>query len=1033
MLGQGGMGTVWAGTHVDSGQQAAVKIMSAQSSVDPAIFDAEIRATSRLRHPHIVQVFDHGQVQEDEVGPHRRAGSPWLAMERISGGTLSAHRGRLSWAKLRGVLLRLLSALSHAHAAGVIHRDLKPSNVLIGDGLLDLRLMDFGLAAIQPRQPGNSHKGPPGGTPAYMAPEQIRGDWRMTGPWTDLYALGVVAYALACGGYPYPGKMLQTLQGHLNTPPPPLPPYAPGVEGFSEWIQRLLAKRPRDRFSSAAEAMAALPGGSPYHPAPRARPAGGLGLAALRDPPLVGRQREKARLLQALETVERTGRAGVVVLRGPSGTGKTRLARWLAKMAHQERGAALVFAAHSRIPGPHDGLRPALVRTLQCAELSRDDATAHLDRRLGPASDEAAQTERLDLILGGGRAERGARHAAIARLLDRIGPVAILSADDAQWGLEAMALGSWILQRRLPALIVLTVQEEATRELPEAAKRLGALQAREGCTTISLSPLQAQESAALIRGMLDLNPALIDAVCSRAEGYPIYAVELLRDWAAQGLLRTGPGGLTLREGASVQLPTDLRAVWVGAVERAVKGRPATDLTVLEIAAVLGNRVDAKEWRAVCRLRGIAPSSGLLSELIRRALIHPSPGGFRFTHGMLRESLAQQADAAKRLSEHHIAAAEYLSQAPQRSALHYLQAGAAEQALRPLLEAANICRTEGDALLGRQLLDHHEDAIQKLGLTDRRAVEGLRQRCWLEGSLGEPDAELVVAQELLRRSLDQDFTDTACLAWLSISNANRRKGRVHDALLAARKAEGIATETTDPELLGQCAWEIGLCLTNRGDLTGALDCLERAVTVTRRANEPILLAGTLLSLGYAQLHLDQDAAAEVSILESAALYRDNDVRVGAANCANARGELLRKRGDLVGAAAAYRSAIEDHAGTSLVHIHRINLGICLDLCGDPAAALETYRSVLPELLRLGLENLIGATHALILPAAAALEDWQTFDTHAEAAEESLCSSGFVDHDVEDAADRAADLAAPHAPRRASLARAIASLQRLQRRN
>ena len=82
------------------------------------------------------------------------------------------------------------------------------------------------------------------------------------------------------------------------------------------------------------------------------------------------------------------------------------------------------------------------------------------------------------------------------------------------------------------------------------------------------------------------------------------------------------------------------------------------------------------------------ASGLLSELIRRALIHPSPGGFRFTHGMLRESLAQQADAAKRLSEHHIAAAEYLSQAPQRSALHYLQAGAAEQALRPLLEAAN---------------------------------------------------------------------------------------------------------------------------------------------------------------------------------------------------------------------------------------------------------------------------------------------------------------------------------------------------------
>ena len=212
--------------------------MPLRPGVDPAIFDAEIQATARLRHPHIVQVFDHGRVRPQESGADFAAGSPWLAMEPVLGGTLSAHRGRLDWPTLRGVLQRLLSALAHAHAFGVIHRDLKSSNVLLGEGPLDLRLMDFGLAAVQSRRPGVTHTGAQGGTPSFMAPEQIRGQWRMTGPWTDLYALGVLAHSLACGAYPFQGDTVAVFNGHLAEPPPKLPPYAPGVAGFAEWIQR---------------------------------------------------------------------------------------------------------------------------------------------------------------------------------------------------------------------------------------------------------------------------------------------------------------------------------------------------------------------------------------------------------------------------------------------------------------------------------------------------------------------------------------------------------------------------------------------------------------------------------------------------------------------------------------------------------------------------------------------------------------------------------------------------------------------------
>lgn len=1026
----GGMGTVWAGTHTGSGQPVAVKVMSAQRSVDTAAFDAEIRATARLRHPNIIQVFDHGRVRAAEASPRFTVGSPWLAMERVSGGTLSDHRGRLTWPVLRTILLRLLSALSHAHASGVIHRDLKPANVLIGAEVHDLRLMDFGLAAIQLRRPGVTHQGPPGGTPAYMAPEQIQGAWRMTGPWTDLYALGVLAHTMACGAYPFSGTPTAILHAHLHTPPRPLPPYAPGVEGFADWITRLLAKAPRDRFSSAAEAMDALPGGPAYRAPRRSLPPGGLGLAALRDPPLVGREREKASMRAALATVCETQKAGVVVLRGPAGTGKTRLAQWLSRYAHQQHGAALVFAAHSRIPGPHDELRPALLRALQCSDLPRESADAHLNARLGPPTDAAARSERLDLLYGGQRSDRGVRHASLARILDNLGPAAVLNADDAQWGLEALSLADWILGRRLKALVVLTIQEEALRALPESAQRIDALQARAGCTTISLSPLLATDSVALIDGMLNLEPALLEAVCARSEGYPIYAVQLLRDWAAQGLLESGPGGLRLTPGVTVQIPANLQAIWVGSVQRALDGWAASDLLALEVAAVLGDRVDVVEWLAVCRTRRCTPTPGLVDALVRRALLHPRPGGFRFTHGMLRESLTQQADSA-RIRAHHIAAAEHLSETPERAALHFIQADATERALAPLLAAVHDHRTEGHTLRCRQLLDRYESVAATLPHSDRRSVEGLCQRCRLEGTLGDPDAERIVAHVLLERAQANDFPDATCLAWLSLSNADRRQGQIHAAIQSAQRAEVLAESLRDPKLVGECAWEIGLCLTNRGDLIGALDSLQRAVAAARKASAPLLLAGTLLSLGYTHLHRDEIAEAEAVISEAEALYRTHRVRVGSANCANARGELLRKKGDLIGAASAYRTALEDHAGTALVHLNRLNLGICLDLCGDPAGALAIYQGELPELLRMGWENLIGATHCLILPAAAALSDWETFDIHAAAAEESLCNSGFVDRDVEEAADRAAALAREHAPARANLARAIAALQRLQR--
>ncbi len=277
-LGAGGMGRVVAAEHVATRQPAAVKLVSArqgESSTMRAAFVGEIQAAARLHHPNVVALFDHGSTEGDET--------PWVAMELARGGTLR-DRAIGDFASMRAALLVILDALAHAHARGVVHRDLKPENVLVDEGRLVLA--DFGIAWSRTdpsRPPGerttydDDHS--IAGTPAYMAPEQARGDLRAQGPWTDLYALGCMAWELASGSPPFVGpSALSVLAGHLTRELPPLIARFPLPAGLEAWLGMLLAKEPRERFRRAADAATALAGfAAPASPT--------LG-SAVRDAPL---------------------------------------------------------------------------------------------------------------------------------------------------------------------------------------------------------------------------------------------------------------------------------------------------------------------------------------------------------------------------------------------------------------------------------------------------------------------------------------------------------------------------------------------------------------------------------------------------------------------------------------------------------------------------------------------------------------------------------------------------------------------------
>ncbi|CAN0459662.1 unnamed protein product, partial [Laminaria digitata] len=410
LLERGGMGEVWLARHTRDECPVAVKIMaSSRSSSQRALkaFRQEARAIASLDHAHIARVYDYGRVSQDAATCSNGAlleGSPYLAMEYAAGGALNRLNHSISWPQIRDILSAILKALAHAHARGVIHRDLKPGNILLRQGIgapTDLLLSDFGLAhALHPHGEESTEDAARGkdgktiiGTPGFMAPEQIAGKLRDQGPWTDLYSLGCLTWQLLHGEPPFGlSPTDEVLSGHLSGIFPRWAPRVSAPDGLRDWLRTLLAKNPHDRFPFAAQAASelyrldSLSGVSidmsrwdePREHAPKQLVGAGLGLYELRPVPLVGRQRERDTLWRAFCEVQASKRSQVVVIEGPAGVGKSRLAQWLSYRAHAAGLARTLRANHEHAPHTDDALGVMLAQALRCVGLTFDETRARV-------------------------------------------------------------------------------------------------------------------------------------------------------------------------------------------------------------------------------------------------------------------------------------------------------------------------------------------------------------------------------------------------------------------------------------------------------------------------------------------------------------------------------------------------------------------------------------------------------------------------------------------------------------------------------
>jgi len=484
------------------------------------------------------------------------------------------------------VVRRLAGALAYLHGEGLVHRDLKPDNVIVRPGDRPV-LVDFGLVSMSTghlsRDVVDDLASLGAGTAAYMAPEQVQGeplDARV-----DLYALGCILYELVRGRPPFVGDSVASLlHQHVRVEPPPLSSWVPWVPpDLDALVLELLQKRRQDRCGHASDVVArladigrALGDTSGDPPAPAARP-------VVYRPGLVGRASDLATLSARVEQLRSDG--GVVLLVGPSGVGKTRLAVEAARQAGAVGAVVIEGAAHAHLTPPLGPLRGVLAAIAESCTRGGAQRTRALlgpraralaaflpDLVVVPGFEAVARDAADESVSPSAARERlvVALHETLA-LLARERPLLIVL-DDVHHAdeLTLAVLEHLARQPRLVGVLILaTVRDrEGERVIARLARSDDA-----GADVVTIAPIGADDVAAMVQdatGGARWSATDVGEVITRAVGLPFLVSECIHAVVVDGV---APG----------DLPRDPLAL----VGRRLHGVPATLRPVLDAVAVAG--------------------------------------------------------------------------------------------------------------------------------------------------------------------------------------------------------------------------------------------------------------------------------------------------------------------------------------------------------------------------------------------------------------------------------------------------------------
>ncbi|MCO4747435.1 MAG: protein kinase [Proteobacteria bacterium] len=762
----------------------------------------------------------------------------------------------------------------------------------------------------------------------------------------------------------------------------------------------------------------------------------GLGLFGLRTIPLIDREPARDRLWQALRATYEDRQARAVVVSGAAGFGKTRLMRWLATRAH-ESGAAHVFdARHAEVPGSSDGVGPMFARFMRCADLDPDAAEARLKRILRGFGerDPAEATAVRDALAPDSATTVAAdaeRFGVWHRLLRHIGGptqqpgerrrVVVLLFDDAQWAASALRFARHLLadaESSVAVLALLGVTTELLEKRPVESALVDDLLAMPRASKVELDRLSRADHAELVDALIGLAPERAVEVVERTAGNPLFAVQLVGEWVARGDLQPTERGYDLSSAAE-SMPTDLDAVWAARVERAMALWPEAATQCIELAAVLGDDVDAREWTALCDQAGVQRHTGVRDELIHLRLAHsdnPSDG-WAFQHPRVRLALLDRATRAGRLARWHRAAVGALRHqaggTPDRIGQHLIAAGEPELALRPLLEGVDRRMALADWSVAEALLAQHATALALLGLAadDPRVGRGWLIRARLALLLGKPDE----AQELL----DQILVHRQVPAWAEVvtralrfaGRVLRRKGHLTEGRSLASASVDGARALGDPQLLAECLLDLGEVQVELGEIAPSAASTEEALQICTAREDVAGVARCEEQLGWLAQGAGDYRRARMLYDRAAAAWRALGQRWGEAQVRNISGDVTRYSGDLDAADALYLESERLYASVgawSKIYPQYNRALVALESGAFDQAAARLDR-VQPEFERLGHRAILADIALVRCALAVHARDGEVWDEELAKAKRLYEETQVTDEDSARVAELAARVA------------------------
>ncbi len=716
-LGSGGMGVVYEAFDLEKRTKVALKVLRYVDAQGVAHFKREFRAVQELQHPNIVSL---GELLEAH-------GKWFFTMELIPGCDFLSYvwnegaRGPTSdrpaplfeEARLRSSLRQLAAGLVALHDLGLVHRDVKPSNILVTPEGRTV-LMDFGLIAQVGRSP-RSTAGTCVGTPAYMAPEQARGDG--AGPMADWYSVGVLLYEALTGRVPFIGSSMSVLMDKLQyeaTPPRVhVPDVAPDLD---ELCVQLLRREPVNRPSARSivrrlglEDGADIPSSSvSAHPSSDSR--------SILPVPFVGRESELARLGHAFDAVQ--DKPVLVLIEGESGIGKSSLVEHFVESVTARDRTAVVLSGrcYEREQVPYkafDGVADSLCRLL----LRATDADVAGCLPLYPsllsvlfpvlkrveAIARAPSAPALPDAQGQHTRMFGAFRELLQRLAQRKRLVIVL--DDLQWTCaDSLTLFEEVFghEDAPPVLILAMLRpiDEAKRAL--LARAVASLQRQASISVESLPTTDTSKLATLL--MPEGSLSQIQALVRETAGHPLFMHELARHSHA------GELGMSLDAALQARITALPRPAVTLLEVLCLAGRPIT-----QAVAALASKLEGADFAQACsvlRVAHLARTDGTRST---------DPIGTY--HDRIREAFVTTLVESRRVATHEAltAALERTGGDPRAIVRHAKAAGQPARAAANALVAAQ--RAE-DTMAFDQAAELYETALA-LGTHDEPITRALR--------------------------------------------------------------------------------------------------------------------------------------------------------------------------------------------------------------------------------------------------------------------------------------------------------------------